>query len=129
VHEMLRYGGTAVIAKARYAVEDVELRAGRVAAGQRAIAVIGGANRDPAVHPDPGRFDITRHRGRPGEAHVGFGHGIHYCLGAALARQEGEVCVGSLVAAHPDLSLVPGREPRPAAAPGVLRLDSLPVRL
>jgi len=129
VHEMLRYGGTAVIAKARYAVEDVELRAGRVAAGQRAIAVIGGANRDPSVHADPGRFDITRHHGRPGEAHVGFGHGLHYCLGAALARQEGEVGVGSLIAAHPNLSLVPGREPRPGRVPGTLRMDSLPVRL
>ncbi|WAE72211.1 cytochrome P450 [Streptomonospora nanhaiensis] len=129
VHEMLRYGGTAVIAKARYAVEDVELRSGRVAAGARAIAVIGGANRDPRVHPEPQRFDITRHHGRPGEAHVGFGHGVHYCLGAALARQEGEIGVGALVSAHPDLSLVPGRGPRPGAVPGALRLDSLPVRL
>ncbi|PDP88988.1 cytochrome P450 [Glycomyces fuscus] len=129
VHEMLRYGGTAVIAKARYAAEDVELRCGRLAAGERAIAVLAGANRDPKVHPDPHRFDITRHRGRPGEAHVGFGHGIHYCLGAALARQEGEVAVGSLLAAHPGLSLVPGREPSPGRVPGTMRMDSLPVRL
>ncbi|MFD6953610.1 cytochrome [Nocardiopsis sp. TSRI0078] len=129
VHEMLRHGGTAVVSKARYAAEDVQLRCGRLAAGQRAIAVIAGANRDPRVHPDPHRFDITRHRGKPGEAHVGFGHGIHYCLGAALARQEGEVAVGSLLAAHPGLSLVPGREPRRMSSPGALRMDSLPVRL
>ncbi|NYH54138.1 hypothetical protein HNR06_003727 [Nocardiopsis arvandica] len=129
VHEMLRYGGTAVVSKARYAAEDVQLRTGRLAAGQRAIAVIAGANRDPRVHPDPHRFDITRHRGKPGEAHVGFGHGIHYCLGAALARQEGEVAVGSLLNAYPGLSLVPGRGPRRTPSPGALRMDSLPVRL
>ncbi|MFE6390159.1 cytochrome P450 family protein [Nocardiopsis dassonvillei] len=129
VHEMLRYGGTAVISKARYAAEDVELRCGRLAAGERAIAVLAGANRDPRVHPDPHRFDITRHQGSPGEAHVGFGHGIHYCLGAALARQEGEVAVGSLLTAYPGLSLVPGREPLAGRVPGAMRLDSLPVRL
>ncbi|WP_159939845.1 MULTISPECIES: cytochrome P450 [unclassified Nocardiopsis] len=129
VHEMLRHGGTAVLAKARYAAEDVQLRCGRLRAGERAIAAIAGANRDPRVHPDPDRFDITRHRGRPGEAHVGFGHGIHYCLGAALARQEGEVAVGSLLNAHPGLSLVPGREPRRETVPGALRTESLPVRL
>ncbi|WP_017571724.1 cytochrome P450 family protein [Nocardiopsis halotolerans] len=129
VHEMLRYGGTAVITNLRYAAEDVELRSGRLAAGERAIAVIAGANRDPRVHPDPNRFDITRHEGEPGEAHVAFGHGVHYCLGAALARQEGEVAVGSLLAAYPDLSLVPGREPRRASSPGALRMESLPVRL
>ncbi|MGW5875640.1 cytochrome P450 family protein [Nocardiopsis terrae] len=129
VHEMLRYGGTAVVARARYAAEDVRLDSARVSAGERVAVALAGANRDPAVHPEPHRFDITRHRGRPGEAHVGFGHGLHYCLGAALARQEGEVVLGALLSAYPDLALVPGREPVRSSVPGTARLDDLPVRL
>ena len=129
VHEMLRYGGTAVITRARYATEDVRLKCGDVAAGERAIALVAGANRDPNVHPDPYRFDITRHQGKPGEAHVAFGHGMHYCLGAALARQEGEVAVQALFDTFPDLALVPGRPPRPDLVPGALRLSTLPLRL
>ncbi|MBQ1082980.1 cytochrome P450 [Nocardiopsis sp. B62] len=129
VHEMLRVGGTAVTAKARYATEDVQLSRGTLAAGERAVALVAGANHDPDVHPDPHRFDVTRHQGRPGEAHVAFGHGAHYCLGAALARQEGEVAVGALFAAHPELSLVPGRPPVRDTVPGTLRLRELPVRL
>ncbi|GAA1460636.1 cytochrome P450 [Nocardiopsis exhalans] len=129
VHEMLRFGGTALTAKARYATEDVQLRTGKVLAGERAVAMVAGANRDPSVHPDPDRFDITRHHGRPGEAHVAFGHGMHYCLGAALARQEGEVAFEALFRTFPELSLVPGRPPLPDPVPGTLRLSELPVRL
>ncbi|MEU3016742.1 cytochrome P450 [Nocardiopsis sp. NPDC007018] len=129
VHEMLRVGGTAVTTKARYAAEEVRLTRGTVAAGERAVAIVAGANHDPAVHADPYRFDVTRHRGRPGEAHVAFGHGAHYCLGAALARQEGEVAVGALLAAYPELSLVPGRPPVRDTVPATLRLRELPVRL
>ncbi|WP_017598721.1 cytochrome P450 family protein [Nocardiopsis lucentensis] len=129
VHEMLRWCGIALITQVRYAAEDVRLGSGRLAAGDRAVAVIMGANRDPNVHPDPHRFDITRHHGKPGEAHVGFGHGIHYCLGAALARQEGQVAFGSLLRTYPDLALVPGREPERVPTPGALRFKDLYVRL
>lgn len=129
VHEMLRVGGTAVAVKARYATEEVRLTRGTVAAGERAVALVAGANHDPATHPEPHRFDVTRHQGRPGEAHVAFGHGAHYCLGAALARQEGEVAFGALLTTYPELSLVPGRPPVPDAVPGMLRLRELPIRL
>ena len=129
VHEMLRVGGTAVSAKARYATEEVRLERGVVPAGQRAVALISGANHDPEVHSEPHRFDVTRQQGRPGEAHVAFGHGAHYCLGAALARQEGEVAFGSLLTTYPELSLVPGRPPVSDAVPGTLRLRELPIRL
>jgi cytochrome P450 len=129
VHEMLRWCGIALVTQLRYATEDIELRSGRVVRGEAVVAVIGATNRDPDVHPDPHRFDITRHRGRPGEAHLGFGHGLHYCLGAALARQEGEVAFRALTAAYPDLALVPGREPAFAARPGQRRFTSLHVRL
>ncbi|WP_017579572.1 cytochrome P450 family protein [Nocardiopsis valliformis] len=129
VHEMLRLGGTAVTAKARYATEDVQLGTGKVSAGERAVAIVAGANHDPSIHPEPGRFDVTRHHGRPGEAHVAFGHGMHYCLGAALARQEAEVAFDALFRTFPALSLVPGRPPVPDTVPGTLRLSELPVRL
>ena len=129
VHEMLRFGGTALLTRARYATEDIQLTTGTVAAGERVVALIGGANRDPDVHPEPNRFDITRRHGKPGEAHVAFSHGMHYCLGAALARQEGEVAVKALFDTYPELSLVPGRPPVPDPVPGTLRLRELPVRL
>ncbi|MEV2275161.1 cytochrome P450 [Nocardiopsis sp. NPDC049922] len=129
VHEMLRWCGVALLTQLRYAAEDVQLKGGRLAAGDRVVALLAGANRDPNVYPDPHRFDITRHHGKPGEAHVGFGHGIHYCLGAALARQEGQVAFGSLVRAYPDLDLVPGREPERVPSPGAMRFKDLYVRL
>ncbi|WP_304454003.1 cytochrome P450 [Nocardiopsis sp. YSL2] len=129
VHEMLRWCGIALVTQLRYATEDIELKGARVAKGAPAVAVLGAANRDPNVYPDPHRFDITRHRGKPGEAHVGFGHGLHYCLGAALARQEGQVAFAALTAAYPDLSLVPGREPGFAPRPGNRRFQDLYVRL
>ena len=129
VHEMLRHGGTALLTRPRYAAEPVDLNGTEIATGTAVIALIGGANRDPSVHEDPYRFDITRHRGKPGEAHSAFSHGMHYCLGAALARQEGEVAFDSLLSTYPHLSLVPGRPPRRQAVPGTLRLTELPVRL
>ncbi|WP_017612739.1 cytochrome P450 family protein [Nocardiopsis salina] len=129
IHEMLRHRGTAAVSQARYATEDIPLHTGTVVRGERAIAVLWGANHDPDSHPAPDRFDITRHHGRPGENHVAFGHGMHYCLGAALARQEGEVAFTQLLSSYPGLSLVEDRPPRPAFAPGALRLEELPVRL
>ncbi|HEX3712507.1 MAG TPA: cytochrome P450 [Trebonia sp.] len=84
------------------------------------------ADRDPDRVPDPDRLDLTRDT----SGHLAFGHGIHCCLGAALARVEGEVAFGALLARFPELSL--------AVDPGELRwrpgsvmhmLESLPVRL
>jgi cytochrome P450 len=129
VHEMLRWCGIALVAQLRYATEDIELKGGRVAKGEPVVAVLGATNRDPDVYPEPDRFDITRHHGKPGETHVGFGHGLHYCLGAALARQEGQVAFEALTAAYPNLSLVPGREPEFSTQPGNRRFRDLYVRL
>lgn len=129
VHEMLRYGGTALFTRPRYAAEPVELNGTGITTGTAVIAIIGGANRDPRVHQDPYRFDITRRRGKRGEAHTAFSHGLHYCLGAALARQEGEVAFDALLSAYPHLSLVPGRPPQQQVTPGALRLTELPVGL
>ncbi|MFE1101631.1 cytochrome P450 [Nocardiopsis alba] len=129
VHELLRWCGPVFQTRMRYPTEDVELRSGTARRGEAVIAMISGANRDPEAHPEPERLDVTRHRGRPGEAHVAFGHGLHYCLGAALARMEGEVAFGSLTSTFPHLSLDPARPPVRRPNPGFNRFEDLYVRL
>jgi hypothetical protein len=94
------------------------------------IAALLGANFDPSHYPDPDRFDVTRRTEGPGESHTGFGHGIHYCLGAALARQETEVALRSLFDRFPGLRLaVPESELTWQQVPGSRRLAELPVLL
>jgi cytochrome P450 len=100
--ECLRYDGP-VKTIGRIAACDVELRGKRIHAGDRLRLVLAAANRDPAVFPDPDRFDITR---RPNH-HVAFGTGIHYCLGQYLARLEGQEVFTALVQRFPDLRLEP----------------------
>lgn len=129
VHELLRWCGPVFQTRMRYATEDVELNTGTVRRGEAAIAMIAGANRDPKAHPDPDRLDLTRHQGVPGEAHVAFGHGMHYCLGAALARLEGQVAFGSLFEAFPGLSLDPDRPASRQPNFAFNRLEDLYVRL
>ena len=62
---------------------------------------IAAANRDPAQYPDPDRLDISR----PESRHAAFGYGIHFCLGAPLARVEGQIAVGELVRRFPSLEI------------------------
>src|SRR5436305_14624838 len=78
---------------------------------RRPIAVlIGGANRDPGVFADPARFDVTRGNARE---HLAFAAGVHYCLGAGLARPEGQVALEVLLNRHPDAAVIgPTRRPR-----------------
>jgi cytochrome P450 len=85
----------------RWAVADVELSGGTVEAGDAVFALMSVANRDPRVFTDPHRLDITR---QP-NPHVGFGHGIHHCLGAQLARLELQVAISVLFERLPDLEL------------------------
>jgi cytochrome P450 len=73
--------------------EPVELGGEMLAPGARVMLMLAAANRDPGVYPDPGRFDIGR---ADGPEHLAFSSGIHYCLGAPLARLEGEVALGVL---------------------------------
>jgi hypothetical protein len=92
--------------------------------GALVITLLAGANRDPAVFADPERFDVTRDNARD---HVSFSGGRHYCLGASLARMEGEVGLRALAERFPDLRLLPGATRRPTR---VLRgYESLPARL
>jgi cytochrome P450 len=101
VEEMLRFEGPVETATYRYAAEPMEIGGRAIAAGDPVMIGLQAANRDAAHCPDPHRFDI--HRTPPG--HLAFGHGIHYCLGAPLARLEARVALGSLLDRYPDLAL------------------------
>ncbi len=72
---------------------DIEMSGQKIAAGELVLAMVGSANHDPAVFPEPQRFDITRHP----NPHISFGHGIHFCIGAALARMEAKIALGDLL--------------------------------
>jgi cytochrome P450 len=108
----------------RVAQRDTGLAGVRVPAGQPVMTLLGGANRDPEVFDDPQRFDVARPNA--GE-HVAFSSGIHYCLGAGLARMEGAVGLQALFDRFPDIALA-GTPHRRATR--VLRgYESVPVRL
>ena len=126
VEELLRYANPLNHATDRYAPEPLTIGGVTIPAGEAVLAVTSSANRDPHRFAEPDRLDL----GRDTSGHVAFGHGIHYCLGAPLARLEGEVAFGGLLARFPSLSL--------AADPATLRwrpsslihgLEALPVAL
>ena len=119
VEEMIRFSAPVPHATFRVTTEPVELDGVEVPAGQQVLVCIGGANHDPLVRDEPERFDVRR----PPRHHLGFGHGIHFCLGAPLARLEGRIAFGALLRRFPDLGLAvprdelavePRRRPRPA---------------
>ncbi len=100
IEELLRYESP-VQWTSRNAKETVTLDGLRIEAGQFVMLGLGAANRDPALFTDPDRLDITRREGR----HLAFGWGVHYCLGAALARMEGQIALGTLLRRFPDLRM------------------------
>jgi unspecific monooxygenase len=96
IEELLRYDPPVQLT-GRTALEDVELAGQRIERGQGVLALIGAANRDPAVFPDPDRLDLARlDLARSPERHLAFGLGIHFCLGAPLARLEGQIALTKL---------------------------------
>ncbi|MGW9440047.1 cytochrome P450 family protein [Streptomyces sp. NPDC055607] len=105
VDEILRHTDTAT-SQWRWTTEDVEMGGVVIPAGETVFPVLGAAHRDPAVFPDPDAFVITR----APNPHIGFGHGIHRCLGAALAHLEAEVAIPALFTRFPDLALAVPRE-------------------
>jgi cytochrome P450 len=107
VEEVLRHDSPVQIT-GRSAKDDVEVAGRTVRAGTRVTLLLGAANRDPEVFDDPARFDVTRGNARD---HLAFSAGIHYCVGAGLARMEGVVGLRSLAERFPDLR-VSGRPVR-----------------
>jgi cytochrome P450 len=100
VEELLRYDSP-VQMTARVALEDVEIGGHLIHRGAKVTMVLGSANHDPSVFPDPDRLDMTRNA----RAHFGFGVGIHYCLGAPLARAGGCIALSALLRRFPNLRL------------------------
>lgn len=100
VEELLRYDSS-VQATGRTAMEDLELGGMKIAKGESVLCLLGAANRDPDLYPDPDRLDITRAKIKP----FSFGGGIHLCLGAQLARIEAEVAIATLLRRLPGLKL------------------------
>jgi cytochrome P450 len=100
IEELLRYDSPVQIT-ARVATEDLEIGDKRVSAGDMAILVLGAANRDPAQFPNPTTLDLSRRENR----HLSFGQGIHYCLGAPLARLEGQIAINTVLCRCPGLAL------------------------
>jgi cytochrome P450 len=96
VEETLRYDGPAKVS-VRTVHDDLEVHGHQLRAGDRLFLVPAAANRDPRQYPDPDRFDIRRED----KVHIGFGIGIHFCLGASLARLEGELALRALVERFP----------------------------
>ncbi|WP_229197245.1 cytochrome P450 [Bradyrhizobium acaciae] len=124
VEEWLRYDGPSG-ALARVITADVDFGGRKLRQGQRLFAFINAANRDPEQFPDANRFDV----GRSPNAHLTFGHGIHFCLGAQLARLEGQIALRSLVARFPGIALATASSPEWKDSLILRGLQSLPVRL
>ncbi|MFJ2900372.1 cytochrome P450 [Streptomyces sp. NPDC087218] len=126
VEELLRFESPINIATFRYAAEDVEIGGVTIPAGDSVFVSIGALNRDPSRFEEPDRLEITR----PATGHLAFGHGLHHCLGAPLARVEGAVAIGQLITRFPKLSLAVDRDELQWRFSLMLRcLESLPVVL
>jgi cytochrome P450 len=100
IEELLRYDSSVQLT-GRAALEDVEIGGVTIEQGEGIMCLLGAANRDPEVFLDPDRLDVTRPNIRP----LSFGGGIHFCLGAQLARIEAEIALSSLLARLPSLEL------------------------
>ncbi len=126
IEEMLRFTSPVQYIAPRYALEDVELHGQHIPRGSAVMVAIASANRDEAVFPDPDRFDITRSPNR----HIAFGLGIHYCLGAPLARLEARIAFQALLRRYPRMRLtVPAERLEWRASSALRGLVHLPVEL
>ena len=106
IEEFLRFDSSVQLT-GRVALEDIELANVKLGSGDSVLCLLGAANRDPAVYVEPDRLDITRENIRP----LSFGGGVHFCLGAQLARIEAEIAISSLVRRLPGLTLDDPRHP------------------
>lgn len=120
VEELLRFDGPVQLT-GRVVTEDAVVAGVEMRPGQFVMVLLGAANRDPEQFPDPDRLDL----GRQPNQHLGFGRGIHFCLGAPLARLEGQVALSSLVRRFPALRL--DGEPVQRDTVTLRGLESLPV--
>jgi cytochrome P450 len=124
VEELLRYGSPLETATERFAREDIALHGTTIPRGEMVFAVLSSANRDERQFVNPDALDLARDPNR----HVSFGLGIHYCLGAPLARMEGQIAFEAMLREQPRLRLASPDKPLRWRRGLVLRgLESLPV--
>jgi cytochrome P450 len=124
VEELLRFDGPVNPGLTRYALEDLEIGGVRIPRGEMVLLAIAAADRDPDRFPAPDKIDV----GSADPGHLAFGHGVHYCLGAPLARLEGQVAFAALLARLPDLALAAQPEQLRWTGGGILRgLRELPL--
>jgi cytochrome P450 len=124
IEELLRWDSPVQL-DGRRALEPVEIHGIELAAGEEFVTLLGGANRDPRMYEDPERFDI----GRSGIQPMSFGAGIHFCLGAPLARAEGRVFFERLLDRFPTVEPAWSDRPRYRDSVVLRGLESLPVTL
>ena len=123
IEEVLRYRAPVQMAFRR-TTREVPLHGKTIPANKLVLLAIGSANRDPAQFKEPDRFDPGRDQG----PHLAFGRGIHFCIGAALARLEARIAIGELLARTTQLELIPERPWEPRQSLHVHGPTSLPVR-
>ncbi|MGH4031275.1 cytochrome P450 family protein [Actinomycetota bacterium Odt1-20B] len=126
VEEILRYESPSALASFRYATEPVTVAGVTIQEGEFVQISLLGANRDPRLFPDPDRFDIHREEA---SRHIAFGHGIHHCLGAPLARLQAEVAFTRILERFPGLRPAEGEDAVWQSNPRHRGLLELPVRL
>jgi cytochrome P450 len=126
VEELLRYVNPVNNATFRFAGEPLEIGGQQISPDEVVLVSLSGANRDPSRYADPDRLDLSR----DSAGHVAFGHGIHYCLGAPLARLEAEIAFGGLLDRFGSITLaVPSDSLRWRPSTLIHGLESLPVCL
>ncbi len=124
VEELLRYDGPLERATSRFASTDITIGGTVIPKGDRVLVVLGSADRDCTHFSNPDELDITREDNK----HLAFGKGIHYCLGAPLARLEGQIAISTLLRRMPNLQLKVAPEALTWRSSLLIRgLDSLPV--
>ena len=101
IEELLRFNGPVEFSTDRWAKESFTFMGQQVEKGDHVIVSLASANHDPAAFENPGTLDITKEK----SPHLAFGKGIHYCLGAPLARLEGEIAIQVLLEEYPNLTL------------------------
>ncbi|MEU9003221.1 cytochrome P450 [Streptomyces sp. NPDC048551] len=125
VEEMLRYDGPVQNSTYRHAATDVEIGGTLIPAGAVVLVSLAGADRDPGRFADPDVFDIRR----APQGHLAFGHGLHFCIGAPLARMEGRIALRRLLERFPGLETDPAAGPPQWLAGSLMRgVSRLPVR-
>jgi cytochrome P450 len=126
VTEFLRFDTPVHHALMRGATDDFELDGVSIAAGDLVLINLAAANRDPAHFTEPDRLDVCRDEA----SHVGFGHGIHYCLGSSLALLEAEIAIRSLLAHYPTILMaVPPTDIHWSRSMSIRAIEALPLEV